>query len=103
MNTKYATPTVSNETLTLADTQYSVTIPARTRQVCFQCQPDSNGIQRDIRYAWEAGKVATPTAPYSTLLAGQVFVADNLRTPEGLTLYLACAVAAQVVEVELYP
>ena len=95
-------PTVSSLTLTTANTEYSIAIPQSTKQLVFQCQPDSNGIQRDLRYAFVTGKVATPTAPYMTLLSGQVFEMSTLNMNSGLTLYLASGTSSVVVQLEFW-
>jgi len=90
------TPTVYNVTLTNADTEYSQTLPANTREFRFRCRTSY-----DIRYALESGKVATPTAPYLTLPAGSDYYSDwnNLSSK---TLYFASSTAGVVVEVEVW-
>ena len=91
------TPTLYNVTMTLADTEYSQALPANTKIVSFRCQ--DSGF--DTRFAFVASKVATPTAPYRSLLAGEE------RTVEGLnlaatTLYFACGTAGKVFEIEAW-
>lgn len=90
------TVTEYNVTLTSADTQYSQALPANTRRLCFRCR---SGVA--IRYAWGAGKVATPTAPYQTLQAGADYAIDGVLLASG-TLYFASGTAGAVVEMEAW-
>lgn len=85
-----------NVTLTSANTQYSQALPANTRRLCFRCR---SGVA--IRYAWAAGKVATPTAPYQSLQAGSEYVLDGVLLA-GSTLYFASGAAGAVVEMEAW-
>lgn len=86
-------PTVSNTTLTLANTEYSYVIPNNTKKYTIQVRANV-----DIRYAFETGKVATPTAPYMTLKGGQNYWEDSLNL-SSKTIYLASATAGTVVEI----
>ena len=89
------TPLVTNKTLTDANTEYSVVLTGSCRFITFQCRTAF-----DVRYAFVTGKVATPTAPYATLKSGGVYSSpEKVEVPlGGLTLYLASAQAAVVVE-----
>ncbi len=80
-------------TMTNGNTQYSQALPAATKRVEFKCR----GLY-DIRYAWETGKVATPTDPYGTLKAGTAYDTGNVKLTSP-TLYFACATAGQVLEI----
>ncbi len=75
------TPAVSNLTLTVADTEYSVALPAGCKYFTFQCRTAA-----DIRFAFVTGKVAAPAAPWMTLKSGQTF-----NSPEKLTMIPAVA------------
>ena len=91
------TPTLYNVTMTNLDTEYSQVLPTNTKIVSFRCQ--DNGF--DTRFAFVTGKVATPTTPYRSLLAGEE------RTVEGInlastTLYFACGTAGKVFEIEAW-
>jgi hypothetical protein len=55
----------------------------------------------DIRFAFETGKVATPTAPYGTIKSGGSYDEDGLDMVDK-TLYLASSQAGVVVEVVIY-
>ena len=84
-----------NKTLTSADTEYSQALPTNCRGFEFQSRTEA-----DVRFAFATGKVATPTAPYMTLKAGDYYVSFPLSqgsSPE--TLYLASATAGVVVEI----
>lgn len=84
-----------NITLTSADTQYSQVIPAGCQHFEWQARTAAA-----VRYALDdTGKVATPTAPYHTLKAGDYYYSPRL-SPQALarTLYLASATAGTVIE-----
>ena len=66
------TPQVINKTLTSADTEYIVPMPEGTKYFSIQCRTVFA-----MRFAFEDGKVATPTAPYATIPAG-----GSYNTPE---------------------
>lgn len=87
------TPTIYNVTMTNADTEYSQALPAGTKAFEFQCRTDF-----DVRFAFATGKVATPTAPYMTLKSRHVYFKDRINLTSK-TLYIACATAAQVIEI----
>lgn len=92
-------PTIYNVTLTNADTEYSQQLPTNTARYDFQCRTGYN-----IRYAFETGKVATPTAPYMTLKAGGTFTSEFLPQAAGQqTVYLASDQAGAVVEIVAHP
>ncbi|MGC9397120.1 MAG: hypothetical protein ACP5J4_19930 [Anaerolineae bacterium] len=90
------TVTTYNVTLTSANTEYSQALPSGCRAVAFRCRTGYA-----VRFAWETGKVATPTAPYQTLKAGGEYWKDNINA-DGLTLYLASDTAAVIVEIEVW-
>jgi len=89
-------PTVYNITLTSADTQYSQLLPSGTRELRFRCRA-----AYDVRFAYEEGKVATPTAPYLTLPAGSDYFSDN-DDLSGMTIYFASSELGVVVELETW-
>lgn len=89
------TPAIYNVTLTLADTEYSQALPANCRFFEFQCLTEF-----DVRFAFETGKVAAPTAPYMTLKSGGYYFSPQINQ-EGSpsTLYLASSEAGVVVQI----
>jgi hypothetical protein len=84
-----------NVTLTDADTEYSQALPTGCRAVAFRCRT-----AHAVRFAWETGKVATPTAPYQTLKAGGEYWKDHINAD--LTLYLAGDEDGLIVEIEAW-
>ena len=90
------TPTVYNLTLTIADTEYSQALPANTKDFRFRCRT-----LYDVRYAWVADKVATPTAPYLTLPAGSDYRSDNNNLSSQI-LYVASSEAGVILEIEIW-
>ena len=90
-----AAPTVYNVTLTTANTEYSQAMPANCRGFEFQCRTEAT-----VRFAVVTGKVATPTAPYMTLKAGDYYVSFPINQAAApSTLYLASATAGVIAEI----
>jgi len=83
------TPVIYNVTLVEANTEYSQALPLGTKKFAVK-ERDGNA----IRLAYTSGQVATPTEPYLTLLANQVYWEDDVLL-SNKTLYLA---APDVVE-----
>jgi len=93
------TKTILNVTLTNADTEVTLAIPANCFYFTWQCRTAFA-----VRFAWETGKVAGPTAPYMTLKSGAVSnspVAEDTGAV-GQNLFLASSEAAVVVEMEVW-
>lgn len=88
-----AVANVYNVTLTSADTEYSQALPNGCTHYEFQARTSVA-----IRFAFETGKVATPTAPYATLKAGQAYESFNKWPSSSITLFFASASAGTVVE-----
>jgi len=88
-------PTIYNVTMTLADTEYSQALPAKTKKFTIHTRDGTA-----FRLAYETGKVATPTEPYFSIPASAIKSEDNLTT--AVTLYFACAAAAKVIEIEAW-
>jgi hypothetical protein len=86
------TPVVYNVTMTNADTEYSQALPANTKKFLIHTRDESS-----FRFAFVTGKVATPTAPWLTILAGSRYFEDMVYT--SATLYFASAVAGKIIEV----
>ena len=90
-------PISSNVTLVSADQEYSHVLSGDCKFFSLQCRTAF-----DVRFAFETGKVAGPTAPYSTLKSG-----GSYNSPEdwgsysaySSTIYLASSQAGVVVEV----
>ena len=91
------TPVIYNVEMTNLDTQYSQALPANTKILEFNCREEGF----DVRYSFETGKVATPTAPYKTLKAGAIKTVDGLNLTSK-TLYFACGTAAKNIEIECW-
>lgn len=89
-------PTVYNIELTNADTEYSQLLPSGTRELRFRCRDETV----DVRFAFETGKVATPTAPYLTLPAGCEYHSDE-NDLTGLSVYFASDNGQDLPVVEL--
>lgn len=89
------TPTIENLTLTVANTEYSVEMPPSVKKVSFQCRAAA-----DVRYAFVAGKVATPTAPYFTLKSGGEKTLDDMHL--GGRVYFGTASAGSIIELEYW-
>ena len=85
-----------NVSFAAVDTEYSQLLPDGTKTIELKSRDGA-----EIRWAWETGKVATPTAPYHTLLANTVKKVDNLFLVNK-TIYLAADVSNNVAEIELF-
>lgn len=94
-------PFILNKTLTDADTEYELTVPIGTKHFSTQCRTSAA-----VRFAFETGKVATPTAPYATIKADGSYTSpeklgwswSSANDPDG-TIYLSSSSAGVVVEV----
>ncbi|HED38728.1 MAG TPA: hypothetical protein ENI76_10880 [Ignavibacteria bacterium] len=84
----------ANVTMTNANAEYSFDFSQGLGKIQFQCRTAF-----DIRYSYETGKVATPTAPYFTLKSGSVYSWNNL-TAGRTKVYFACPSAGKVLEIE---
>uniref|UniRef100_A0A6M3MC90 Uncharacterized protein n=1 Tax=viral metagenome TaxID=1070528 RepID=A0A6M3MC90_9ZZZZ len=91
------TPTIYNVTMTTLDYEYSQSLPANTKIVEFGCR--ESGF--DVRYAYEAGKVAAPITPFKTLGAGQIKTIDIINLTS-IILYFACSTAGKIMEIECW-
>lgn len=89
--------TIYNVAMTLANTEYSQVLPDGTKTIEIRCQ-DQGFV---TRYSFETGKVATPTAPYRTLGAGEVKTLEGLYL-NSTTIYVACGTASKVIEIEVW-
>lgn len=87
------TPTIYNITCTLANTEYSQVI---NTNLMFEVQARTDAV---VRLAFETGKVATPTAPFLTLMAGDFYYNDNSAAT---ILYVASPTAGTVVELMVW-
>lgn len=89
-------PVIYNVTMTLADTEYSQALPPNCRKYEIHLRDWST-----FRFAYETGKVATPTEPYETIPAGGSKYEEHIR-PESLTLYFASPAAGKTAEIEAW-
>jgi hypothetical protein len=91
-------PVVINKSLAASDTEYSVDLTG-VRHFTMQCRTAA-----DVRFAFETGKVAASTAPYSTMKSGSSFdsPAPFSGTKFSGSVYLANAAGSVVVELVLW-
>lgn len=88
---------VYNLTLASANTEYPITLPP-SHNFEFQCRTAA-----DVRFAFEADKVATPVAPYFTLKSGGSYWTEReSEVVDSLTIYFASGSAGVVVELVVY-
>ena len=85
-----------NVAMATADTEYTQLLPDGTRIIEIKCQDGTA-----IRWAWETGKVATPTAPFHTLLTNDTKRLENVFLV-GKTIYLACDTTSKIAEIEVF-
>lgn len=84
------TLTQTHVNLTLANTEYSVTIPIGATSITIKLRD----IGADLKYYFVSG-----AAEYKTLLAGSAVTLESSKFKE-LIIYFKCPEAAQVVEIE---
>lgn len=91
-----------NLTLTDANTEYNLTLPAGCKFASGSVFNSGRTARVAFRYAFVTGKVAGPTAPYLTGLAGDFFHTPEKFCAAGLVVYFASASAGAIVEVETW-
>jgi hypothetical protein len=79
---------VSAVTMTSADTQYTLTIPAGTKQFTIL-----NNSGAAFRLATTTGQVATPTGDYAAIPAGGSYFEANVDAKEAISVYCASSTA----------
>ena len=84
-------PTITNLTLTDANTEYSHPTPTGTKKFTVQCRTDDV-----IKLAYVSGASGTT---YTTIPEGASYSEDNLNTAPGLTLYLQSPSAGVIAEI----
>ena len=92
-----ATPTVYGITITGSNTEYSLAFPVNTRGFEFQAEEEAL-----LRFQFVTGKVATPTAPYFTLKAGDYYFSPVINQSVPSTLYVASPTAGTHVQVLIW-
>jgi hypothetical protein len=90
---------IQNVTLTNANTEYSVALPAGSKSYSVQCRT-----AYDVRFSDVIGKVAAPADPFVTIKSGSSYNSPPHTDLNDalLTLYFASAQAGVVVEVVSY-
>lgn len=83
---------IINETLTLADTEYAIVLPANLRRYWISVR-DSKG---QLKLAYEMGETTTN---YTTIYRGVRFFSMDVDFPAGKTIYLNSS--SNSVEVEI--
>ena len=96
---KQRNPTVTNVTMTLADTEYSHQLTKYTKKFLMHTRDESA-----FRLAFVTGKVAIPTEPYFTMLANTRYYEDHIdvyikNTDWDGTLYFASDSTDKVIEI----
>ena len=77
-------PQILNIHIDIIDHEYSQEFPQGTKRFEIRCRKDI----ADIRFAFEADKVAVPTEPYRTLMASEIYYEDTLFV-RNKSLYVA--------------
>ena len=91
--------TVSNVSMTSANTEYSYTFPAGT--VAFYMKLRSQSLV--FTYAWLTGKLPTAGDGTAYMTTAQNFLQSRSYVDVSLrTIYFACASASQVMEIEVH-
>lgn len=90
-------PTLLNQTCTLADTEYSISIPGGCKHFSLQCRTAFA-----IRFAFVTGKVATSVAPFATIKSGGAYTSPEKLSIPATTLYVASSEAGVIVELVVW-
>ena len=91
-NIVVGTPTITNEAITLADTEYSYALPTGTHRVIMQSR-----LEGLVKIAYTVGESSTN---YWTIFPGQQKDIEFLNGSTAVTLYFQSSKAAQVLEIE---
>ena len=89
-----ANPTITSLALTLANTEYNMTLPAGTRQFSIKSRTDSL-----IKIAYLTGQMSTN---YVIMYPGSTYFRERIRRSTSLTLYFTSSKASDVLEVEYW-
>lgn len=86
-------PTITNLTLTEADTEYELALPAVCLGFSFQARQNAA-----VRFAFATGKVAGSIAPFATLKAGASYDSQAGTVQRGQSVYLASSSGGTIIE-----
>jgi hypothetical protein len=89
-----ANPTITSLALTLANTEYNMTLPAGTRQFSIKSRTDSL-----IKIAYLTGQMSTN---YVIMYPGSTYFRERIRRSTPLTMYFTSSKASDVLEVEYW-
>lgn len=87
-------PKIIKKTMTDADTEYEIALPAKTKKFSMQCREGTA-----FRLAFEKGRVEEPKEPYATVHTGTPYYEDNLDLDQIFIMYVACGTAGKTIEV----
>ena len=90
---------IVNATLTTANTEYTIMLPAGTKR--FRLTIRDGVSANKYRLAYETGKVATPAAPYLSFTQDKEYYVDALDLSVS-TIYVASTLASAVAQVEAW-
>ena len=88
------TPLEFNVTMTVADTEYSQVLPIETKAFMIHTRDESL-----FRFSFTTGKVAGPTAPYTTVLSGKILQISGLKLDAALTIYFGSPDTGKIIEI----
>lgn len=88
-------PKIIIKTMTDADTEYNIALPARTKKFTMHMRETDT----DFRLAFEKGRVAEPKGDYFTVHDGTPYWEENLDLQPIFKIFVACAIAGKTLEV----
>ena len=94
--TSSSSPIIYNIKMDNVDTEYSQILADGTKKLEIKCRE-----LKELRFAFESGKVAGSDNPYSTLSADETIWEDDLNLNNTI-IYLACSIAGQTAEVKVW-
>jgi hypothetical protein len=92
-------PTLFNVTMTTANSEYNQALPANTKKVLMSVQAGNSSF--NYRYAFVSGKAAPPISPFKQYNGDIEYGIDNINIASG-TIYFACSLAGQVMQIECW-
>lgn len=90
------TPIIIHLSLAISDTEYEFLFPSAVENFSIQAHE-----AEDVRFAYQSGKVATPTNDYGLIKAGGSYYEPNVAL-SGITIYLATSAAPVTLEIIMW-
>lgn len=91
---------IHNVFMPAANTEYSFLLPAWTQKLDMAVVGGDGTF--NYRVAYEAGRVAAPTAPFLQFVGSQVYFAHQIFIPVARSIFFACSVPGRTMQIEVW-